>query len=486
MGLFTRWQLSSRDPAARIRAAAALGASHKTAAVAPLVGLLADTEAEVRLAAVEALGAVGDPQAVDPVANVMRAGATSRDETAVPIRIAAVRALGRLGPVSFPALSDALRDRHPKVREAAVEALGSIGGPQAVPALATALRDERSQLRQTAARALAAIGGPDARAMLLACLDHKDPATRAAVVDALAGLGDAGSVGSLAGALGDREKAVRDRAVAALGKLGSSEAAEALLKAIEGPDRDLRQAAAAALRTLTWSPATPRQRALRAVVDGDYRAALAEGAEAVEPLLIALQEKDGRARRLAAEAIGATGDPRAVGPLVEVLGDHEDQVRSSAVEGLIRIGPAAAPAVIDALEAKSGPARAGASAVLAGIGEGPAVEPLFATLTTVRGTSSSSPRQAASRHGADVALLEPGEDVLHARRAVETLRTLLAHAAGRLPLPVLERAAGLRDLVESPLKDSRGGRTAGPPEEVSCAEVRELAHREIARRGRAV
>ena len=486
MGLFTRWQLSSRDPAVRIRAAAALGSSGKPAAVGPLTGLLADPDAGVRQAAVEALGALGDPGAVEPISRLMQTEPASRDDAATPVRAAAARALGRLGGASIPALAGAIHDRHPKVREAAVEALGVIGGPQVVPALAVALRDDRSQLRQAAAKALAVIGGDEARNTLLTVLNHKDPATRATVVQALADLGDMRSVSELAAALRDREKAVRERTVAALGRLGSGEAAEALLGAFEGPDRDVRQAAATELRRLAWSPSTPRQRALHAVLRGDFDAALAEGQAAVEPLLIALQEKDGHVRRRAAEALGATGDPRAVGHLVDALADHDDQTRSSAAQALIRIGPAAVPAVVDALGAKSGPVRAAAAAILAGIGEGRAIAPLVAAIATRQLGSTATVRRVVVRHGVKVALLDPGEDIVRVRSSVDTLRTLLGHAAARIPLPDLERLAGLNDLVEPPQRDARGGHATGAPEEVSCADMRELARQELARRGRTV
>ncbi|MBE3132392.1 MAG: HEAT repeat domain-containing protein, partial [Acidobacteria bacterium] len=361
-------------------------------------------------------------------------------------------------------------------------ALGTIGGPEAVPPLATALRDDRSHLRQAAAKALAAIGGDEARGTLLAALGHKDPATRASVAQALATLADTRAVSALAAALGDREKAVRESAVAALGALGSSDAIEALLAAFEGQDRDVRQIAAAVLRERPWSPANPRQRAIRAVLLGEFGAALAEGAAATGPLLIALQDKDGRARSQAAEALGAIGDPRAVGPLVDALADHDDQVRTAAAQALARLGPAAAPAVIEALGARSGPVRAAASEILARIGEERAIAPLLSELATVRTGHGAARRPMAAHHGVEVALLGQDEDVVQVRRTAETLRTLLTHAAARVPVPDLERAAGLRDLVEAISRDPRGGSAPVLAEEVSCADVRELARQELARR----
>ena len=483
MSWLTRWQTKSGNPAVRARAAAALGASRRPSAVEPLIALAADPDPAVRRSAVEALGRLGDARAVDALARQLQGAAGPRDEAAVSVRVAAAHALGQIGAAALPALAAVLHDRNQRVREAAVDALGAIGGPSAVPALAAALGDDRSQLRQAAAKALAAIGGDDARTALLPALCHKDPATRVTAVQALGRLGDTRSVGALASALSDREKAVREGAIAALGQLGSSDAAEALLAAYEGADRDVRHAAAEVLRALAWSAATPRQRAFRAVIGGDFAAAVAEGHVAVEPLLIALEDRDGRARRLAADSLGTIGDPRAAGPLVDVLADHDDQVRTAAGQALVRIGPAAAPAVIEGLGAKSGPLRAAASAILASIGEGQAMAPLLSVLTPTRAGHTGAARPAIVRHGQEMALLHDEEDLVQIRRTVETLRALLAHAAGRVPLPMLELAAGLTDLIEAVHRDARAaGYAPSPPEEVSCAEVRELARQELGRR----
>lgn len=484
MGLLTRWQLKSASPAVRARAAAALGRSRHASSVDPLVQLAADPDLGVRRAAIEALGHLGETRAVDALAAQLHVPGASRDEAAVSIRVEAARALGRIGAPSVPALQAVLHDRSPRVREAAVDALGAIGGPSVVPALAEVLGDDRSQLRQAAARSLAAIGGDEARTALLTALRHKDPATRLTAVQALGDLGDDRSVAALSSVVSDREKAVRESAVAALGRLGSSDAAEALLSAYEGADREVRQAASAALRALAWSPATPRQRAFHAVVGGNFAGAVAEGRAAIEPLRIALQDRDGGTRRQAADALGAIGDPQAARCLMDALGDHDDQVRTAAGQALFRIGPEAAPAIVDGLAARSGPLRTAVSAILASIGEGRVMASLLSVLMTGRAGDADAPRLPVVRQGRELAQLCRDDDLVQIRRTVDTLRTMVAHAGGRLPLPMLEQASGLRDLIEPVQRQARTGDYApGPPEEVSCAELRELARLELARRG---
>jgi HEAT repeat protein len=71
------------------------------------------------------------------------------------VRRAAAEALGKIGdPQAVPALMEALKDRDEDVRKAVAEALGEIGDPQAVPALLETLKDEDEDVRWAATMAL--------------------------------------------------------------------------------------------------------------------------------------------------------------------------------------------------------------------------------------------------------------------------------------------------------------------------------------------
>jgi HEAT repeat protein len=66
-----------------------------------------------------------------------------------------VEALGKIGdPQAIPPLLQALQDEAWEVREAACEALGAIGNPQAIPPLLQALQDEAWKVRAAAWEAL--------------------------------------------------------------------------------------------------------------------------------------------------------------------------------------------------------------------------------------------------------------------------------------------------------------------------------------------
>jgi HEAT repeat protein len=85
----------------------------------------------------------------------------ANDEAA---RIMAAEALGERGPTetgqAVQALTEALKDRSPNVRRAAVKALGQIGAEarSAIPALQKSLKDPDDGVRLSAEKALQEIG----------------------------------------------------------------------------------------------------------------------------------------------------------------------------------------------------------------------------------------------------------------------------------------------------------------------------------------
>jgi hypothetical protein len=104
-----------------------------------LVQALQDEAWWVRKAACEALGKIGDPQAIPHLAQALQ-------DEAWEVRAAACEALGAIGdPQAIPPLLQALQDEAWWVRKAACEALGAIGDPQAIPPLRKALEEVGSR-----------------------------------------------------------------------------------------------------------------------------------------------------------------------------------------------------------------------------------------------------------------------------------------------------------------------------------------------------
>jgi HEAT repeat protein len=167
----------------RTRAATILGAIGPPA-LPQLVEVIKDKDAESRVLAAQALGAMG------PVARgaiPMLSGAVADRNTEV--RKQAIDALRAIGPDfkwAVPALLEALKDPDPQVRYRAVEGLAVPGG-RGVPTLIRALQDRESSVRSGVADALAIIGPParDATEALTARLKDESYAVRAAARKAL-------------------------------------------------------------------------------------------------------------------------------------------------------------------------------------------------------------------------------------------------------------------------------------------------------------
>jgi HEAT repeat protein len=139
----------------RFRLVKALGAAEDPRAVGSLSRLLrTDRSAEVRAAAVVALGRIGDPSASPAVK-----GALGDPEN----RWWAIRGLGLLRDrSSVQWFIGYLSSSYPLTREFVADALGDIGDRAAVPTLIDALEDPKASVRQAAAVALAKIGDPQA------------------------------------------------------------------------------------------------------------------------------------------------------------------------------------------------------------------------------------------------------------------------------------------------------------------------------------
>ncbi len=471
MGWFTSFQLKARDAETRQRAVLKLGVAGKTSAIGDLEPLLLrDGEWTVRRAAAQAMGAIAAPECVGPLLGAVKEADGLRDAAgAAAVREAAVAALGRIGPAGVPRLLEALADKHARVRECAIEGLGAAGGPQAAAGLIHALSDDRSAVRQAAAPALARAAGAGAVPALRTALSHKDPATRRAAAKALGDVQDPAAVAALREALADRERPVRDAAVASLAAAATPETIDALIGGLRGADRDLRQSATAALRAAAWTPATAAQRAVRAVLDGRFAEAAGEGPAAVEFLVPALGDRDGPTRREAAAALGLLHDPATAVPLAGLLSDPDAAVREAAVQALAAIGAAAAPALLDALEDRAAPTRAAAARALERIGESSAVAHQLGQLAV---------GDAATHAGFPLRIVSTLDLIEQARHAADALERLLPAIARKLPPVQLSEIGELADVVLL-----EPGQAPGSGDRLDCRELREVAQRELSRRG---
>jgi HEAT repeat protein len=359
----------------------ALGAIGDPQAIPPLLQALQYEDRWVRKAACKALGAIGDPQAIPPLLQALK------DEDRW-VREAAYWALGAIGdPQAIPPLLQALKDEDRWVREAAYWALGAIGDPQAIPHLAQALQDEDRWVRKAACEALGKIGDPQAIPPLLQALKDEDRWVRAAAYWALGAIGDPQAIPPLLQALQDEDRWVREAAYWALGKIGDPQAIPHLAQALQDEAWWVRKAACEALGAIGDPQAIPHL--VQALQDEDrlVRKAACEalGAigdpQAIPHLAQALQDEDRLVRKAACEALGAIGDPQAIPHLAQALQDEDRLVRKAACEALGAIGdPQAIPPLLQALQDEDWGVHKAAWEALGKIGDPQAIPPLLQAL----------------------------------------------------------------------------------------------------------
>jgi len=129
------------------------------AALTRLLALCEHERPEVRAAAVQLVGLLGDPAVVDAIVGHLA-------DPAAAVRAATAAALGRLGASQErDALVGALADRIPTVRTAAATALGEIGGRRASDALVPMAREDGFEPARAAAEALAHLDPDVVRAL---------------------------------------------------------------------------------------------------------------------------------------------------------------------------------------------------------------------------------------------------------------------------------------------------------------------------------
>ncbi len=145
-------QLLSSEPDRRVslQAIEALGDIEAARSASVLARMIASDDAELAVAAAEAIGDLDDLERAPP--ELVRA-ASSPDPK---MRRAVVSALSNIeDPTTVPALLPLLNDADPEIRRDVIEALGDMHAQQAKPGITRALTDKVAEVRQAAVEALA-------------------------------------------------------------------------------------------------------------------------------------------------------------------------------------------------------------------------------------------------------------------------------------------------------------------------------------------
>ena len=210
----------------------------------------------MREAAVSALGAIADSAVAPLLLDAVRHAEDAHDaEGAAAIRRAAIAGLIEVGSGAHGPLLEALRDRDARLREAAIEALGGVGGPDSVDRACRRSR-RRPVERQagggarTGARGRRAGGSRSPRRAVAQGPGHAPRGRPVVRLHRGCGIGRGASRRESATATGrcarppfNRSRPSRTRA-----------AVDVLCAARLEGDREVKASAASALRSFEWTP----------------------------------------------------------------------------------------------------------------------------------------------------------------------------------------------------------------------------------------
>ncbi len=272
--------------------------------VQTLAELLNDDKNDVIRSAVNALGNIKNPEAVDILVSRIEHHDWST-------RVMVCKKLVELGhPEAAQPFIEQLSDENRENRHRAAKALEEIRSPLAIPALThAALNDESDNVREEAVEALGELRRADLIPVFSAALQDSHQDIRRQAAWALGETESQKAVAALVTALKDDDSHVRERAVESLGDIRTRSAVIPVITMLEDPK---------------W---TVRRECVRVLVElGDSRA--------VEPLILRLGDDHSKVRREAVKALGAFADPRAIKPLTAALHDRDSNVREIAAETL--------------------------------------------------------------------------------------------------------------------------------------------------------
>ncbi len=223
--------LSSGERFVLVEAIRALGRVGDSSATAPLLGIIRDARADpqIRLEAANAIGGIHDPEAFEPLTDVLF-------DASPALRAAALRSLAAIDRQNFITLLSSLDpDKDWSVRAALATVLAGLPPEIGLPRVMTMVNDADQRVIPSVLAALVKLQAPNAATVLLERLKADDPVVRAA---AAAGLGDLkpdNGAPALAEAyragLRDSGYAARAAALTAIAKYGAAPAMPVLRSA---------------------------------------------------------------------------------------------------------------------------------------------------------------------------------------------------------------------------------------------------------------
>lgn len=256
------------------------------AARAPLVRALREHPANERAEAARTLAMLGGDDVVDALAEALH-------DSESYVRVNASLSMAVAGKAkAVPHLVPLLADDHSTVRAAAGRGL-SKAGPTGIQALTDTLAAESALAREAASQALISVGtdaAPAADALSELLRDDNNVAVRVAAAEALGVCG--GTYPALHTAVGDDASwRVRHAAAKSLGKLKDTSAIDALVRLLGDSYKAVRNSALAALNAVDWKPDGAVAEAMVRLAREDWQGVAMVGPPAIDLLGQTVTEK---------------------------------------------------------------------------------------------------------------------------------------------------------------------------------------------------
>lgn len=334
--------LEDPDEQVRLQAAKSLGQGGALAAVPRMIDWLANPEPKVRTIAVIALGEIGGTEAAAALTR-------SLSDPDAGVRKDTVRALGTIGrkgnATVVIALIPRLEDDKAEVRLATISQLEELGDRRAIIPLVARFGDTGVAVRAAAVRAIGKLGDRSAVPALIRLMNDPDEAVRMAAVGSLGAIGATDAIDALTEQLGTGGDTFRAKVAYSLGQIaGTADAGKAGEDAMRTLVANLAQAVAQraaakeALR-IAGKAAVPALVAhLQGRLAGDPTSAVELLADTSDPrataTLAAELERGRVAMPKVLRALGGTGDPNALVPVLRALASKDAAIRLAAMESL--------------------------------------------------------------------------------------------------------------------------------------------------------
>ncbi len=235
---------SSVEPEEEVGQEPDLGIQAEEDLADPLLNALDDSDPWVRMSAIEAMGARGDPRDTARLLGALKDPSSS-------VRVFAIIALAdRISPDMRDSLIEATNDSENIVRGRAIDAIASFGDPRDTARLLGALKDPSSSVRVSAIIALTDRLSPDMRDSLIEATNDSENIVRGRAIDAIASFGDPRDTARLLGALKDPSSSVRVSAIIALTDRLSPDMRDSLIEATNDSENIVRGRAIDAIAML--------------------------------------------------------------------------------------------------------------------------------------------------------------------------------------------------------------------------------------------